>query len=91
MGKLARDITRENRGSQKALEETQRSKTVEAFVWGTGQGREEQEIGPHPILRILPRKDCRTRYVFGTYPCKCAMWEWSSGNFATKNGQKSSF
>ena len=38
-GEAGQRYHEEERGYQKAPEETQRSKTVEAFVRGTGQGR----------------------------------------------------
>ena len=53
-------------------------------------GEERQKTGPYPVLRLLPKKDWKIPLVFGTHPYKCVVWEWSSGKFATKNGQKSS-
>lgn len=35
-------------------------KTLKSFVQSIGQGKKGQEIGPLPVLRLLPRKDWKT-------------------------------
>lgn len=60
MGKLARDITRKKEGTRKLQKRHKEVRLWKHLYGALGRGGEEQEIGPHPILRILPRKDCRT-------------------------------